>query len=71
MKRFVILAVVALGIGAFFALGLGQYLSLEYLQASRGARGGTGERGAGHRIDRVLRWFMWWLLGCRCRAPPS
>ncbi len=35
MKRFVILAVVALGIGAFFALGLGQYLSLEYLQASR------------------------------------
>ncbi len=35
MKRFVILAVVALAIGAFFALGLGQYLSLEYLQASR------------------------------------
>ena len=35
MKRFVIIAVVALGIGAFFALGLGQYLSLEYLQASR------------------------------------
>lgn len=35
MKRFVILAVVVLAIGAFFALGLGQYLSLEYLQASR------------------------------------
>lgn len=35
MKRFVIIAVVALAIGAFFALGLGHYLSLEYLQASR------------------------------------
>jgi len=35
MKRLVILAVVALAIGAFFALGLGHYLSLEYLQASR------------------------------------
>jgi len=35
MKRLVILTVVILGIGAFFALGLGQYLSLEYLQTSR------------------------------------
>jgi len=29
MKRIVILAVVILGIGVFFALGLGDYLSLE------------------------------------------
>ena len=35
MKRFVILAAVALAVGAFFAFDLGQYLSLEYLQASR------------------------------------
>lgn len=35
MKRLIVLAVVVLAIAAFFALGLGQYLSLEYLQASR------------------------------------
>lgn len=35
MKRAIIVAVVVLLVGAFFALGLGQYLSLEYLQASR------------------------------------
>jgi len=35
MKRIVILAVVIVAIGVFFALGLGDYLSLEYLQASR------------------------------------
>jgi len=35
MKRFVILAAVAFAVGAFFAFDLGQYLSLEYLQASR------------------------------------
>ncbi len=35
MQRIIILAVVVLAVGAFFALGLGQYLSLEYLQASR------------------------------------
>ncbi len=35
MQRIVILAVVVLAIAAFFALGLGHYLSLEYLQASR------------------------------------
>ena len=35
MQRIVILAVVVLAVGAFFALGLGHYLSLEYLQASR------------------------------------
>ena len=35
MKRIIIVAVVVLLVGAFFALGLGHYLSLEYLQASR------------------------------------
>src|SRR5262245_36741002 len=35
MKRIIIVAVIVLLVGAFFALGLGQYLSLEYLQASR------------------------------------
>jgi uncharacterized membrane protein YdjX (TVP38/TMEM64 family) len=35
MKRLIVLAVVVLAIAAFFAFGLGQYLSLEYLQASR------------------------------------
>ena len=35
MQRIIILAVVVLAVGAFFALGLGHYLSLEYLQASR------------------------------------
>jgi len=35
MKRVGILVVVVLAIAAFFALGLGQYLSLEYLQTSR------------------------------------
>jgi uncharacterized membrane protein YdjX (TVP38/TMEM64 family) len=35
MKRLVIVAVVVLLVGAFYALGLGDYLSLEYLQASR------------------------------------
>jgi uncharacterized membrane protein YdjX (TVP38/TMEM64 family) len=35
MKRIVILVVVAVAIIAFFAFGLGDYLSLEYLQASR------------------------------------
>ena len=35
MQRLVILAVVLLAIAAFFALGFGHYLSLEYLQASR------------------------------------
>lgn len=35
MKRLVILAVVVLALAAFFALGLGRYLSFEYLQASR------------------------------------
>ena len=35
MKRLVILAAVVLAIVAFFAFGLGHYLSLEYLQASR------------------------------------
>src|SRR5512144_2551367 len=35
MKRLIVLAVVVFAIAAFFALGLGQYLSLEYLQASR------------------------------------
>jgi uncharacterized membrane protein YdjX (TVP38/TMEM64 family) len=35
MQRIIILAVVVLAVGAFFALGLGHCLSLEYLQASR------------------------------------
>jgi uncharacterized membrane protein YdjX (TVP38/TMEM64 family) len=35
MKRIVILAVVVAAVAAFFGLGLGHYLSLEYLQASR------------------------------------
>ena len=35
MKRIAILAVVVVLIGVFFAFGLGDYLSLEYLQASR------------------------------------
>jgi len=35
MKRAIIVAVVVLLVGGFFALGLGHYLSLEYLQASR------------------------------------
>jgi uncharacterized membrane protein YdjX (TVP38/TMEM64 family) len=35
MKRLIVLVVVVLAIAAFFASGLGQYLSLEYLQASR------------------------------------
>ncbi len=35
MQRIIILAVVVLAVGAFFAMGLGHYLSLEYLQASR------------------------------------
>jgi len=35
MKRFVLLGVVAIAVIAFFALGLGHYLSLENLQASR------------------------------------
>ena len=55
MKRFIILAVVVLAVGAFFALGLGHYLSLEYLQASRERAIEQAHAGAGHRIDRVLR----------------
>jgi uncharacterized membrane protein YdjX (TVP38/TMEM64 family) len=35
MKRVVVFAVVVLAIAAFFGFGLGQYLSLEYLQSSR------------------------------------
>lgn len=35
MKRIVILGAVIVAIGVFFAMGLGDYLSLEYLQASR------------------------------------
>lgn len=37
VKRVVLLAVLALGIGAFIALDLGRYLSLEALQAQRAA----------------------------------
>ncbi len=36
VKRLIVLVIVVAAIAAFFALGLGQYLSLDYLQASRG-----------------------------------
>ncbi len=37
MKKLVIVGVVLLGVGAFFGLGLGEYLTLDYLKGAHGA----------------------------------